>query len=139
MNIFLVLKSLHLESTYSLLFVHKTSWNRKQFISVVTEYRLQKTVLCQSTLSICSIYLLETIRLKLKQSFLSNNRRKCLLSYMDWPIFLGFPFILSFLWIGHKTKKHLSRIFLSFEACRPSSAALHYPEVLLISIRFLSE
>lgn len=103
---------------------------------IQTEFRRQ---LCQSALSICSICLFETIQLNLKKCFLSNKRRKCSLSYMDWPIFLGFPFILNFLWTGYKIKKHFSRIFLSCEPCRPSSEALYYLEILFVSIKFLSK
>lgn len=139
-----MLKSLHWESTSTLLFTHKTPWNTKQFISVVIEYRqnLEDSYVnlhCSWTQSICSICLFETIQLNLKKCFLSNKRRKCSLSYMDWPIFLGFPFILNFLWTGYKIKKHFSRIFLSCEPCRPSSEALYYLEILFVSIKFLSK
>lgn len=88
-------------------------------------HRLQKTEICQSTLFIYSICLFETIHLKLKQSFLSNMRRKCSLSYMVWTVFLGLSFTLNFLWIEWKIKWHLSRMFLSFEPCRPTSTTLH--------------
>lgn len=66
-------------------------------------------------------------------------RRKCSLSYMVWTVFLGLSFTLNFLWIEWKIKWHLSRMFLSFEPCRPTSTTLHSLWVLWISVRILSE